>query len=130
MRKLAVVVAAVLALGTFGAAVGTAGASVPSATKFCNAVKNVDGNELGNPTSEAGAATTVKQLKKVRKAAKGKTKKALNTIVDAYEEVVDGASAQEAFANVRFLKASGTFALAVTKCALAELPDVTIPSPG
>jgi hypothetical protein len=131
MRKLAVVtVATMVMLGTIGAAVGTAGASVPSASRFCNAVKNIDTDEIGNPTSESGAATTAKQLKKVRRAAKGNTKKALTTLIDAYEDVADGESAREAFGNTEFAKALGTFGLAAGKCILSDLPDITIPSIG
>jgi hypothetical protein len=129
MRKLAIVtVTAAVMLGTMGAAVGSAGASVPTASKFCKAVKNIDTDEIGDPSSEQGAATTVKQLKKVQKVAKGNVKKALNTLIDSYEEVVDGESVREAFGNAEFAKALGTFGLAAGKCILSDLPDITIPS--
>ena len=128
MRKLAVLtVATVVTLGTMGTAVGSAGASVPAASKFCNAVKNIDTNEIGSPTTAEDAATTAQQLKKVQKAAKGNTKKAIGTIVDAYEAVADGASARKSFATIDVLTALGTFGLAVGKC---FLPDITTPSLG
>jgi hypothetical protein len=131
MRKLAVLtVATFVMLGGIGAAVGTAGASVPTASKFCKALKNIDTDEIGNPTSESGAATTAKQLKRVQKAAKGNLKKQIGVLVAAYEDVADGESAREAFGNTEFAKALGTFGLAAGKCVLSDLPDITIPSLG
>src|SRR5262245_37433484 len=129
MREaLSLVVAAVMVAGLALVAAAPAGASRDEGGKksrFCRALGNFDTGELGNPTSEKGAAKTVKELKKLRRAARGDTKDAINEIIDAYEQVADGESARKAFANGDFISAAGTFALASAKC--IDLPDITLP---
>jgi hypothetical protein len=129
-RTLSLVIATVIVSGLALAAAAPAGASRDAGEKtsrFCKALSKFDTGELGNPTSEAGAEKTAKELKKVRRAARGDTKDAINEIIDAYEQVADGESAREAFANRDFISAAGTFAVASAKCININLPDITLP---
>jgi hypothetical protein len=87
---------------------------------------------LGNPTTEKGAAKSLKQLKKLQAAAKGDLKKAMKKVVGAYQKVADGESAKDAFANTAFVRAAATFGLAAGKCVLTNitlptLPDIKLP---
>jgi hypothetical protein len=129
MRKiLSLLVVGGLSAGLVLVAAAPSGASVGAkTTPFCKAVKNFDASKLGNPTSESGARKSLKQLKKLQKAAEGNTKKAMKTIVAAYQKVADGESATKAFANTKVLKALTTFGVAATKCAVSSLPDITLP---
>ena len=128
MRKAAaLLVTTVLIAGVGLVAASPTGAGDRKQNRFCKALSNFDTGEIGNPTTEEGASTTVKQLKKVRRAASGKTKAALGEIVDAYEEVADGESAREAFANSDFVKAAATFGISAVKCIGTKLPDITLP---
>jgi hypothetical protein len=129
-RALSLVVATVTVAGFALGAAAPAGASRDAGEKksrFCRALGRFDTGELGNPTSEAGAEKTVKQMKKLRRAARGDTKDAIDEIIDAYEQVADGKSARKAFANTDFVSAAGTFAVATVKCIGANLPDITLP---
>jgi hypothetical protein len=128
MRKLAaLLVVAGLAGGATFAVVAPAGASVGTKTsKFCKAVKNFDSTGLGNPTSEEDSEAYVKQLKKLGKAAKGKTKKAIGDLVDAYEELADGEDYQDVI-DGNFAAAAATLGLAIVKCGIASIPDITLP---
>ncbi len=129
-RTLSLVVATVMVAGIALVAAAPAGASREAGEKksrFCNALSKFDTGELGNPTTESGAAKTAKELKKVRRAARGDTKDALDEIIDAYEQVADGASARKAFANGDFISAAGTFAVESAKCIDINLPDITLP---
>lgn len=131
MRKLVTVtVTAVLVLGTLGITMGAAGASVPGTSKFCKAVKSFNADDLGNPASRDDAEQTIASLEKIQKAAKGKTKKAVGVVIESYQDYAGGDSAREAFGNGAFIKASGTMFVAISKCFLNELPDITIPSRG
>jgi len=129
MRKFAsLLVVAGLAAGLILVVAAPSGASVPAKTsKFCKAVKNFDTADIGNPTSEKGAAKSLKGLKKLQNAATGNVKKAMNTIVDAYEQVADGDSAGDAFAKKKVIKAFATFAIATGKCFVNDLPNITLP---
>ena len=92
-RALSLVVATVMVAGFALVAAAPAGASREAGEKksrFCKALAKFDTGELGNPTTESGAAKTAKELKKVRRAARGDTKDALDEIIDAYEQVADG----------------------------------------
>lgn len=131
MRKLATLtIATLLGLGTLGVAVAPAGASVPSTSKFCKAVKSFDSDGLGNPASRDDAEQTIASLKKIQKAAKGSTKRNVSVVLASYEDFADGDSAREAFGNAAFAKAMSKMLLAVGKCFVSELPDITIPSLG
>lgn len=129
MRKLVSIVAVVgLAGGIALTVAAPAGASAPAKTsKFCKQVKKFDTSGLGNPTSEKNAQKYANQLKKLEKSAKGSTKDAINELIDAYEQLADGDSPQDVFANSDFIKAAGTFGLAIVKCGLSDLPDITLP---
>lgn len=130
MRRIAAVAIATLTLvGLVGTSVGTAGASTSSAktTRFCKVLRSFDADDLGNPTSRDEAEKTVKKLKKLERAAKGDNKEALGTIVDAYEGYADGDSAKKAFANGDFVRAVGTFAIEVAKCAVEQIPTSSVP---
>lgn len=129
MRKLVSLIAvAGLAGGLALAVVGPAGASVGAKTsKFCKQLNKFDTSGLGNPTSEKNAKKYARQLKKLERSAKGKTKEALGELGDAYESLADGDSPQEVFANTDFAKAAATFGLAAIKCGLASIPDITLP---
>ena len=129
MRKIcSLLVVAGLCGGLLLAAVAPSGASVSAKpSSFCKAVKRFDVGDLGNPTSRSGASKSLKSLKKLQAAAKGKTKKAMTTIVDAYEQVADGTSARKAFGDSDVVKAFATFGLAAGKCLISDLPDVSLP---
>ena len=127
-RALSLVVATVMVSGLALVVAAPAGASRDAGDKksrFCKALGRFDTGELGNPTSESGAAKTAKELRKLRRAARGDTKDAINEIIDAYEQVADGESARKAFANSDFISAAGTFAVASAKC--IDIPDITLP---
>jgi hypothetical protein len=127
MRKAAALfVATGLVLG-LGLAAAPAGAGEKKQTRYCKALSNFDTSEIGDPTTEKGAEKTVKQLKKLRRAARGKTRAALGDIIDAYNEVADGESPREAFANSEFISAAGTFGISAIKCVGTSLPDITLP---
>jgi hypothetical protein len=129
MRKAAaLLVTTTMVAGLALVAAGPAGASVSAKTsKFCKAVKKTNYGDLGNPTSEKDAAKTEKQLTRLAKSASGKTKEAVETLRDAYGEIADGESAKDVFADGDVIVALGTFGLAVGKCALSDLPDITLP---
>ncbi len=130
MRKLAAVAIATITLAAvIGTAVGTAAASAPTAktSRFCKVLKSFDADDLGNPTSRDEAEKTIKKLKKLERAAKGDTKDALGTIVDAYEGYADGDSVKKAFANGEFIRSVGTFAIEVAKCAVEQIPTSSVP---
>lgn len=128
MRKAAtLLVTTVLVAGLGLVAASPAGAGDKKTSRYCKALSNFDTGEIGNPTTEEGASKTVKQLKKLRRAARGKTKAALGEVIDAYDEVADGESAREAFANSDFIKAAATFGLSAVKCVGQNLPDITLP---
>lgn len=130
MRKLAAVAIATLTLAAvIGTTVGTAAASAPTAktSRFCKVLKNLDADDLGNPASRDEAEKTTKKLKKLERAAKGDTKDALGTIVDAYEGYADGDSAKKAFASGEFVRAVGTFAIAIGKCVVDDIPTSSVP---
>jgi len=128
MRKAAaLLVTTVLVAGVGLVAASPAGAGEKKQSKFCKALSNFDTTGVGSPTSESGAKKTAKQLKKIRRAASGKTKAALGEIIDAYEEIADGEGPVEVFANRDFALAAGRFGLAAVKCFGENLPDITLP---
>jgi hypothetical protein len=129
MRKVrSLLVVAGLCGGLLLAAVAPSGASVSAKpSSFCKAVKRFDIGDLGNPTSKSGANKSLKSLEKLQATAKGKTKKAMNTIVDAYEQVADGTSARKAFGDSDVVKAFATFGLAAGKCLISDLPEISLP---
>lgn len=123
MRKLASLIAvAALAAGLVLAAAGPSAASVGTkTTRFCRAVKSFDTDDIGNPTSESGAAKSLKGLRRLERVATKNLKRSMGTIVDAYEQVADGKSARKAFADRDFVKAFGTFVLATGKCLVDDI---------
>jgi hypothetical protein len=129
MRKLVSLIAvAALAGGLALVVAAPAGASAAAKTsRFCKQLNKFDTSGLGNPTSEQSAQKYVKQLKKLEKSAKGSTKDAIGELVDAYERLADGDSAQDVFGNSDFANAAATFGLAIVKCGLSSIPDITLP---
>jgi hypothetical protein len=127
MRKAAALFVATGLVVGLGLAAAPAGAGEKKQTRYCKALSNFDTSEIGDPTTEEGAEKTLKQLKKLRRAAKGKTRAALGDIIDAYNEVADGESLREAFANSEFISAAGTFGISAIKCVGTSLPDITLP---
>ncbi len=129
MRKAAaLLVSTVLVSGVALAAVSPAGASTPAKTsKFCKAVKKTDYENLGNPLSKKSSAKVEKQLNRLEDSAKGKRKKAIETLSDAYGKIADGDKLSEVYSDGDVISALGTFGLAVAKCAFADLPDITLP---
>jgi len=125
-----------LVLGLLGVpALGSAapvGASVEhlgdrKASRFCRAVERFDIDEVGDPTTAKGAAQTAKELRKLARAARGKTRAALREIITAYDEVVDGGDAGDAFATADFASAAARLAFEVGKCYFSKLPDIDLP---
>jgi len=128
MRRITSLLVAVAVSGALVLVAAPAGASVAAKpTAFCKTVKNFDTGNLGNPTTAKGAKKSLVWLKKLQKAAKGDTKKAMTTLVAAYQKVANGDSARDAFANTKFVKALGTFGIAAAKCVVTDLPDITLP---
>jgi hypothetical protein len=127
MRKAAALFVATGLVVGLGLAAAPAGAGEKKQTRYCKALSDFDTSEIGDPTTEEGAEKTLKQLKKLRRAAKGKTRAALGDIIDAYNEVADGESPREAFANSEFISAAGTFGISAIKCVGTSLPDITLP---
>jgi hypothetical protein len=139
MRRIAsLLVATALAAGFVLVVAAPSGASVPAKTsKFCKELKKADTGDIGNPTSKKGARTALRELRKLERAATGKTKSALHTVVGAYEQIADGESASRVFVRGGVIKALGTFALAAGKCFASDitlpdisLPDITLPDLG
>jgi hypothetical protein len=127
MRKAAALLVTTVLAGVGLVAASPAGAGDKKQSRFCKALSNFDTTGIGSPTTESGAEKITKQLKKIRRAAGGKTKAALGEIIDAYEEVADGESPVEVFANRDFALAAGRFGLAAVKCVGEGLPDITLP---
>ena len=129
MRKAAaLLVSTVLVAGVGLAAVSSAGASVPAKTsKFCKAVKKTDYEDIGNPLSKKNAAKVEKQLNRLADSASGKTQDAIETLSQAYGDIADGDKPSDVFSDGDVISALGTFGIAVGKCALANLPDITLP---
>lgn len=128
MRKIVSLLAvAGLATGLTLATVTPSGASVSAKTsRFCKLVQSLP-DAIGDPTSKKDARKTAAVLRRLERAAKGKTKAAVSEIADAYGEFADGSSAGKAFGNEDFVKAAARFALAAAKCLLDDLPDITLP---
>jgi len=127
-RIVSLLVVACLTLGAVLFVAVPAGASVGAKTSpLCKALKSFDTGDVGNPTTPKGARKSLKGLKKLEAAAKGKTKAALSEIVDAYEQLADGKSARSVFTDGDVIKALGTFAVAAAKCFASDLPDITLP---
>jgi len=81
MRRLWVLMAAVLAFGAFALAAPSAGAA--SNTKWCSDIQNIGSSsqDLSNASSlKSDAKKVEKQFKTAAKNAPGKVKKAMNTI--------------------------------------------------
>jgi hypothetical protein len=131
MRTLVLLLVAVgLSSGTLvGLAVpGAAGGETTAkTTKFCKAVKGLDTQTLGDPTSKSGASSTASRLAKIRRVAQGQAKSALRTVIDAYEQVADGRSARKVFAKVKVVEALSQFSLAVSVCSSFNVPGATAP---
>jgi hypothetical protein len=124
-RIVSLLVVAGLTAGAVLAAAAPSGASVGAKTsRFCKELKSVDTGNIGNPTTKKGARKTLKSLRTLERAAKGKTKQAMHQIVDAYEHVADGDSPREVFTDGDLIRALGTFALAAGKCLASDLPDL------
>jgi hypothetical protein len=107
----------------------TASASVDAKkSRFCRELENVELSEIGDPTSTKGARTALRHLRRIKRAAKGKTKEATQVIIDAYARIADGDSFRDVF-SADVVKAVGTFTLSAAKCELSDidLPDITLP---
>lgn len=131
-----VVARSLLVLGLLGAlaaaSVVPAGASLEQAgerkaSRFCRAVERFDIDQVGDPTTSDGAARTAKELRKLERAARGKTRAALREIIAAYDEVADGGDAADAFATADFASAAARLAFEVGKCYFSKLPDIDLP---
>jgi hypothetical protein len=129
VRRIAsLLVATALTAGLVLVAATPSGASVPSKTsKFCKELKNFDTSEIGNPTTKRGARTALRELRKLERAATGKTEDAMQTIIDAYERIADGEGVGRVFTRSGVIKALGTFAVAAGKCFANDIPDITLP---
>jgi hypothetical protein len=132
MRKTAALfVTTVLVAGLGLAVAAPAGAGTSSGSgktnKFCKAVKKTDYSEIGNPLSRKNAAKVERQLNRLSRSASGSTKDAIETLADAYSELADGKKARDVFTDGDVISALGTFGVAVGKCALSNLPDITLP---
>jgi hypothetical protein len=129
VRRIAsLVVVAALTAGLVVVASVPSGASVPAKTsKFCKQLKNFDTGDIGNPTTKKGARTALRELRKLERAATGKTEDAMQTIIDAYERIADGQSVSKVFTRGGVIKALGTFAVAAGKCFADDIPDITLP---
>lgn len=131
MRKTAallVTTVLVAGLGLVAAPPAGAGSSGDGkSSKFCKAVKKIDYSKIGNPLSPKNAKKVEKQLNRLAKSASGNTQDAVETLRDAYGELADGERARDVLADGDVISALGTFGLAVGKCALSNLPDITLP---
>jgi hypothetical protein len=129
MRKIAaVLVTAGLVLGTVALA-SPAGATAPAKTsKQCKAFKNFDLPELNDTTTKEKSAATAKQLRKIARASKGKTKSAANTLAESFENYADSGDAGD-LAEAANFKALGALSVVALKCLSADitLPDISLP---
>ena len=130
MRRVAVMVMAVLVVGSISAAL-PAGASVSAKNKkFCAAVADF-GEQIGDPTSDRAEAERVaKAFRKASKYAPRKVKKSMQKVASLYGKIADGDSAVEVFATggTGFVQAAAKFGTYYASQCFDV--DITLPTQG
>jgi len=134
MRKMTTLFVTIGVLGGLMLVAAPAGARVDDrveakTSKFCKAIRNFEIPDVSDdPDEREQAAATAKQLRKIAKKAKGKTKKAARTLANVFDGIADGDSVREALTG-DYVTASATFAAATLKCLVGDtkLPDISLP---
>lgn len=136
MRRLWILMAAVLAFGGLAALAPAAGAASQPSAKFCQAVTNigqVNGSDTpsGNSAKQAGNG-----FKKAAKYAPAKVKSAMNTIgnylvkVSTAKSLKDLANAGTSTDYVKYAKAIGVYTKFYLQCSLSDLSGTTTTTQG
>ncbi|HEU5302473.1 MAG TPA: hypothetical protein VFW06_09590 [Acidimicrobiia bacterium] len=134
MRKMTTLFVTIGVIGglTFVAAPAGAGVDdrvVAKTSRFCKAVKNFEVPDVSDdPDAREQAAATAKELRRIGRKAKGKTKKATLKLAGFFKQLADGDSAAEVLGS-GYASAAATFAGATLKCLVRDtkLPDVSLP---
>jgi hypothetical protein len=95
--------------------------------KFCQAVNSLDADSFDKPTSASDAESALRKLRKLERVANHKTKKSLDTLITAEEQVADGKDPAKVFKKLAVVKALSQVQLSTGLC-FPELPDVTVPT--
>ena len=134
MRKLTTLFVTIGVIGGLTLVAAPVGATVDGrvaakTSKFCKAIRTFNIPDVSDdPDSREQAAATAKQLRKIAKKAKGKTKKATLKLATVFDGLADGDSAREVLSG-DYVSAAATFASATLKCLVGEakLPDISLP---